>query len=111
METNLEVVDGVGRGEPGGAGILLGAEGPVEGLGDGAQVEGTHCGGCDAVAVVVRGTESKQKKTKKNTLKKKQCISKMIFRAAHMLDVFEGISEISIMQLCTKAILQCLPAS
>lgn len=40
--THLEVVDGVGRGKPGGARVLLGTEGPVEGLGDGAQVEGTH---------------------------------------------------------------------
>lgn len=40
--THLEVVDGVGRGKPGGARVLLGTEGPIEGLGDSAQVEGTH---------------------------------------------------------------------
>lgn len=51
-ETNLEVVDGVGCGKPGGAGVLLGAEGPVESLGDGAQVEGTNCRCCNAVALL-----------------------------------------------------------
>lgn len=49
--TNLEVVDGVGCGQPGGARVFLGAEGPVEGLGDGAQVESTHCRRCDTVAL------------------------------------------------------------
>lgn len=41
----LKVGYGVWGGEPGGAGVLLVAEGPVEGLGDGAQVEGTHSRG------------------------------------------------------------------
>lgn len=49
--THLEVVDGVGRGQPGGAGVLLGAERPVEGLGDGAQVEGAHGRGCDTISL------------------------------------------------------------
>lgn len=49
--TNLEVVDGVGRGKPGRAGVLLGAEGPVEGLADGTQVEGTHGRCCNTVAI------------------------------------------------------------
>lgn len=49
--TYLEVVDGVGRGEPGGTRVLLRAEGPVEGLGDGAQVEGTHRRCCNTVAL------------------------------------------------------------
>lgn len=47
----LEVGDGVGRGEPGRARVLLGAEGPVEGLGDGTQVEGTHRRCCNTVAL------------------------------------------------------------
>lgn len=47
--THLEAVDGVGRGQPGGARVLLGAEGPVEGPGDGAQVEGAHGRSSDAV--------------------------------------------------------------
>lgn len=55
-ETHLKVVDGVGCGKPGGAGILLGAEGPIEGLGDGAQIEGTHCRGCNAVAIMTTQT-------------------------------------------------------
>lgn len=37
----LKIGYGVRGGEPGGAGILLVAERSVEGLGDGAQVEGT----------------------------------------------------------------------
>lgn len=40
--THLEAVDGVGRWQPGGARVLLGTEGSVEGPGDGAQVEGAH---------------------------------------------------------------------
>lgn len=47
--THLEAVDGVGSGQPGGARVLLGAEGSVEGPGDGAQVEGAHGRGGDAV--------------------------------------------------------------
>lgn len=54
--TDLEVVDGVRRGEPGGARVLLGAEGPVEGLGDGAQVEGAHRRCCNTVAFMERWT-------------------------------------------------------
>lgn len=38
--SDLEVGNGVGGGEPGSAGVLLVAEGSVEGLSDGAQVEG-----------------------------------------------------------------------
>lgn len=37
----LEIGYGVWGGEPGGAGVLLVAKGPVEGLRDGAQIEGT----------------------------------------------------------------------
>lgn len=48
---NLKVVDGVGCGKPGGARIFLGAKGSVEGLGDGAQVEGAHCRCCYTVAL------------------------------------------------------------
>ena len=44
-------MDGVRRWKPGGARVLLGAEGPVEGLGDGTQVEGAHRRCCDAVAL------------------------------------------------------------
>lgn len=40
--THLEAVDGVGRGQPGGARVLLRTEGSVEGPRDGAQVEGAH---------------------------------------------------------------------
>lgn len=49
--SHLEVGDGVCGGEPGGARVLLGAEGPVEGAGDGAQVEGAHRRRRDAVAL------------------------------------------------------------
>lgn len=44
-------MDGVWSGKPGGARVLLGAEGPVKGLGDGTQVEGTHCRCCYTVAL------------------------------------------------------------
>lgn len=59
--TNLEVVDGVGRGKPGGARVLLGAEGPIEGLGDGTQVEGTHCRCCNTVALWVDRKDRQEK--------------------------------------------------
>lgn len=45
----LEVGVGVGIRQPGGARVLLVLEGPVEGLGDGAQVEDAHGRGGDAV--------------------------------------------------------------
>lgn len=48
---HLEVGDGVRCGKPGGAGVLLGAEGPVEGAGDGAQVEGADRRRCNTVAL------------------------------------------------------------
>lgn len=41
----LKIGDGVWGGEPGGAGVLLVAEGPVEGESDGAQIERTHSRG------------------------------------------------------------------
>lgn len=49
--TYLEVVDGVGCGKPGGARVLLGTEGSIKGLGDSAQVEGTHRRCCNTVAL------------------------------------------------------------
>lgn len=39
---HLEVGDGVERGQPGGARVLLESEGTVEGLCDCAEVEGTN---------------------------------------------------------------------
>lgn len=48
-------MDGVGSGKPGGTRILLGAEGPVEGPGDGAQVESTHRRCCNTVALETDG--------------------------------------------------------
>lgn len=39
----LKIGYGIWGGEPGSAGILLVAEGSIEGLSDGAQVEGTDC--------------------------------------------------------------------
>lgn len=39
----LKIGYGIWGGEPGSAGVLLVAERSIEGLGDGAQVEGTDC--------------------------------------------------------------------
>lgn len=44
LQPYLEIGNGVGGGEPGRAGVLLVAKGSVEGLGDGAQIEGTDSG-------------------------------------------------------------------
>ena len=45
----LEVWIGVGEGQPGRSGVLLELEGAAEDLRDGAEIEGTHGGGSDAV--------------------------------------------------------------
>ena len=50
----LEVGVGVGIRQPGGPRVLLVLEGPVKGLGDGAEVEDAHGGGGDAVPGEVR---------------------------------------------------------
>lgn len=55
--SHLEVWDGVCSWKPGGARVLLGTEGPVEGAGDGAQVEGTDRRRRDAVALQGDGDE------------------------------------------------------
>lgn len=74
-EADLEVTDGVGRGKPGGARILLGAERSIEGLGDGAQVECTHGRCCNAVAIK-GGTEERQTEGFRITFKKRKIIKK-----------------------------------
>lgn len=55
-------MDGVWRGKPGGARVLLGAERPVEGLGDGAQVKGTHCRCRNTVALWTDGQRNESKR-------------------------------------------------
>lgn len=50
----LEVGVGVGIRQPGRAGVLLVLEGPVEGLGDGAEVEDAHSRGRNAVPAKAR---------------------------------------------------------
>lgn len=46
---HLEVWDGVWGGQPGGARVLLGAEGSVESLRDRTEVECANCRGSNAV--------------------------------------------------------------
>lgn len=49
--SNLKVRDGVRGGEPTHSRVLLVAEWTTEGLGDGTEVEGTHCRSSNAVTV------------------------------------------------------------
>lgn len=94
--TNLEVVDGVGRGKPGGSGVLLGAEGPVEGLADGTQVEGTHGRCCNTVAIYIeRYMVEKDSRERERGEKYKDIISTIIFMTACMLAPNESISAAS----------------